>query len=61
MPADEVGARIIHLGWMGWVALLYINFGWVDGVDGVDGVGGAFIHLFGDGWMAWRVTLACGA
>ena len=29
MPADEVGARIIHLEWMGWVALSYINSGWM--------------------------------
>ena len=48
MPADEVGARIIHFEWMGWVALLYINFGWVDGVGGGGGGGGIlYIYLVG--------------
>ena len=46
MPADKMGARIIHFEWMRWVALLYINLGcgWSEGW----GWGwGHIIHLFG--------------
>ena len=39
-------------GWMGWVALLYINLGWVDGV------GGGIAHYFGmGGWGGGGVSL----